>query len=154
MQTLADILKTIELFSAISFADHPGILLFDAQSEFLFAELINAQDERLWSAVNIDTGEVTPNVSYEAGQGQYYDSVLFFTSRTGDCTIVRLPEVGVAIQFAMHRAAMLAKEDEASPPSRYQYYLDWRLDGAKDGAYTRFLEEWKALPAKFSQSRF
>lgn len=150
MQTLADIMKVIEHCSAITFAEHKSILLFDAQSEFLIPDLVNAQGERLWSAINIETGELSRNVSYEGGQGLFYDSVLFYTNETRDCTIVRLPEVGVAIQFAMHRGAMLAKESEASQPSRYQYYLDWRREGAANGPWTRFLDEWKALPETFT----
>lgn len=150
MQALADILGTIEDCSAITFADHKSILLFDAQSEFFIADLVNAQGDRLWNAINIDTGRLTRNVSYEGGQGLFYDSVLFFTNKTRDCTIVRLPEVGVAIQFAMHCDAMLANESEASQPSRYQYYLDWQKDGAAISPWTNFLDEWKALPTKYA----
>ena len=150
MQSLADILATVERCSGITFADHESILLFDAQSEFFIADLVNAQGDHLWNAIHIDTGTLTQNVSYEGGQGLFYDSVLFFTNDTRDCTIVRLPEVGVAIQFAMHRDAMLANESDASQPSRYQYYLDWRKDGAADGPWKRFLDEWKALPTKFA----
>jgi hypothetical protein len=151
MPTLASILGTIEHCSAINFADHESVLLFDAQSEFFIPDLVNAQGDRLWHAINIDTGTLTKNVFYEGGQGLFYDSVLFFTNKTRDCTIVRLPEVGVAIQFAMHRDAMLAKESEASHRSQYQYYLDWRKDGGEaNHPYSSFLNEWKALPSKFA----
>ena len=45
---------------------------------------------------------------------------------------------------------MLAKESDASLPSEYQYDLNWRKDGAVNGPWTAFLDEWEALPTKFA----
>jgi hypothetical protein len=150
MQTLEKILAMIEEYSAIRLADYEIISLFDAQSEFHIPAVVNALGDCLWNAIDIETGELTRDVSYEGGQGMFYDAVLFFTSSARDCTILRLPEVGVAIQFAKRGGAMLADQSEAVPLARYQYDLDWRKDGAALGPWTPFLDEWKALPARYA----
>ncbi len=150
MQTLGSILTTIERCSAISFADHKIISLFDAQAEFYIPDVVNALGDCLWHAVDIDTGRLRQNITYEGGCGMCHDCVLFFTNEARDCTIMGLPEVGVAIQFAMKREAMLLDESEAVEPEKYQYYLDWHKDGASKSAWTQFLDEWKALPETFA----
>lgn len=149
MQSLDDILTTIEQFSGIKFADHESILLFDSQTEFFISDLVAEQGSDHWDAINIETGKITGNVTYEPEMCEFYDSVLFSTTAARDCTILSLPEAGVSVQIGMTRDTMLASEAEASDPSQYQYDLDWAKLGERNIPWTRFVYEWKALPNRF-----
>ena len=146
MQSLAAILKTLEQLSGAPFSDFETVEFFHSQSIFDVAEAVGAQGDAPWIAVDIDTGEVTRDVNYEPGVSWFYDSVLFFINNTLDCMLLHLPEAGVSIQFARSEQAALLGGDKGSALRQYHSDLDFAKLGERNISWTRFVNDWKALP--------
>ncbi len=149
MLTLGAIMKIIEKSGHVLFENFKHALVFDPQAQFMICDIANDQRSNPWSAISIDTGELTENVSHEVGIGPFFDSVLYFISRDRDCILLLLPEADVAIQLAQRPDSMLASQEQESEISSYQSALDFAKLGERNKPWTQFVYEWKELPSKF-----
>lgn len=143
-------MKKIESTTGVAFADFERATPFGSPALFKVCNYVEAVGECCWNAIDFHSGELTTNVSYEVGVGDWLGTVLFFLSHDHRCLVLVLPEADVGVQFVIGPDILDFQQNKDALLADYQYELDFSKLGEKNAVWTSFIYEWKCLPESLS----
>ncbi len=150
MKTLDQLLEGIGATTGISPADFVRAVPFGPQSLWGICDYVDRHGERSWTAVDLNSGNVTPDALFVPGRGEWLDALLYFATPDRSSLIMVLPEAGVGVQCVINGEVSPALSGGASTSwAAFKSELDWAKLGERNAPWTTFINEWKDLERRY-----
>lgn len=119
--------------------------VFDSQSIWNVITFAEGQDDVSWTSIDPRSGDVKRCQGWGT-PGEHVDHVMFGRASDSSWRTIVLAEADVGVQFAATRDQLVKFDrSETSRKRGYVGDLDFANLGGDHGAWSIFIEEWKAL---------